>query len=197
MTPNRSSSTSESNRTLIRRRVLAAVAGASATGLGAVAVASDSASAEITIGRLAIQDGSYEAEDPAPTPILGVDARLRYDVDSVTEYNVVLEAGPTHDDRTMLEFVNESTTATDGEFTETLSAPVTDHEAFATSDFDPEAGQTATEEIAVALVLSVMDGGETKATAEVKDTATITVSNTAVSIELKAGGEGEITFETA
>jgi hypothetical protein len=197
MLPTFNSHDSESNRPKItRRRVLAVTAGAAGTAVGATALASEEAAAEIQFGGLTVSDGTLEAEDPTPTPIVDVDARLAYTVDSVTSYNVAIELGPDHESRDMIDFINQDTSVTDGEFTENLTAPVTDHDAFSASDFAPAKGETVTEDVAVALTLSVMDGGTTKAADSIEYTATITVTNTAIQIELRAGGEGEIRFET-
>lgn len=180
---------------ITRRRVLAMLAGAATTTTAAVAVGSEEADADIQFGTLSVSDGTHESEDPQVTPVVTVDAEFSYTVESVTDYNVSLELGPDHDNRMFVDLVSTETAVMDGQFSESLSGPVTDIDAYSQSDFAPAAGETVTEDIAIALTLSVMDGGATMVTAAVEDTATITVTNTGVNTTVALGGEGEITFE--
>ena len=84
---------------------------------------------------------------------------------------------------------------TDGDTTRELSGAVPDADAYDDADFDPDAGETVTEDVTVALSLRVESGGEVVASDTVTDAATIVVENTAPSGEVTVGGDGEITFD--
>ena len=195
MTPDLFSDRSESNRpTITRRRAVAMLAGASATGLGALALGSEEAAAEIELDGLTIPDESYAAEDPEPTPVADIDARIQYRVDSISEWNISLEFGPPGD-VDFISVLNESTNATEAEQTRTLSAPLTDADAFDSADFAPDAETSVEHDVEVVLTFSVLDGSETLVQTSVSDTATVVVENETIDIEGAIGGTGEIRFE--
>ena len=195
MTPDLFSDRSESNRpTITRRRAVAMLAGASATGLGVAALGSEEAAAEITLEELAVADETYAAEDPEPTPVVDIDARIQYRVDSISEWNISVELGPPGDVE-FLELVSEDTNATEAEQTRTLSVPLTDADAFDSADFAPDAETSVEHDVEVVLTFSVMDGSETLVQTSVSDTATVTVENETIDIEGAIGGEAEIRFE--
>ena len=195
MTPDLFSDRSESNRpTITRRRAVALLAGASATGLGALAVGSEEAAAEIELDGLTIPDESYAAEDPEPTPVADIDARIQYRVDSISEWNISLEFGPPGD-VDFISVLNESTNATEAEQTRTLSAPLTDADAFDSADFAPDAETSVEHDVEVVLTFSVLDGSETLVQTSVSDTATVVIENETIDIDGSIGGTGEIRFE--
>ena len=195
MTPDLFSDRSESNRpTITRRRAVAMLAGASATGLGALAVGSEEAAAEITLEELAVADGTYSAADPEPTPVVDLEARVSYRVGSITEWNIGLEFGPPGD-VDFISVLNESTNATEAEQTRTLSAPLTDADAFDSDDFAPDAETSVEHDVEVVLTFSVMDGSETLVQTSVSDTATVVIENETIDIDGSIGGTGEIRFE--
>jgi len=198
MTPTPDIEMSESNRTLTRRRVVALLAGASATGLGAVAVATDDVRAEITLGTVTIADGEYAAADPTVTPTLSVDARLRWSAPSVSAVESALAVAPATADTSPATIATDrrEIRVTDGDMDRTLVGPVTDAAAYAAADFRPDAGETVEERLTVALRLRVLDGSETVAEAETTTETTVTVSNTATATTARVGGEGEVRFET-
>ena len=104
MKPTFNSRITDSNRPeLTRRRVIATVAGASTVGVGAIALGSREASAEIAFGELSIPDATHEADDPEPTPVVAVTAALEYDVDAIDELTVELLVGSDSDDRQVLD----------------------------------------------------------------------------------------------
>ena len=195
MKPTLCSHESESNRpTITRRRAVAMLAGASATGLGALALGSEEAAAEIELDGLTIPDETYAAEDLEPTPVVDIDTRIQYRVDSISEWNISVELGPPGDVE-FLELVSEDTNATEAEQTRTLSVPVTDADAFESADFAPDAETSVEHDVEVVLTFSVMDGSETLVQTSVSDMATVTVQNETIDIEGSIGGEGEIRFE--
>ena len=195
MTPDLFSDRSESNRpTITRRRAVAMLAGASATGLGVAALGSKEAAAEIELDGLTIPDETYAAEDPEPTPVVDIDARIQYRVDSISEWNISVELGPPGDVE-FLELVSEDTNATEAEQTRTLSVPVTDADAFESADFAPDAETSVEHDVEVVLTFSVLDGSETLVQTSVSDMATVTVENETIDIEGAIGGEAEIRFE--
>jgi hypothetical protein len=181
--------------TITRRRALALAGGAAASGLGAVALGSREADAEVSMSELAIADGTHAADDPAPTPVVEVDARMAWTVDAISTYNVSLEVGTDHDSREFVDLVSESTSVTDGEAEASLSGAVTDVAGFTASEFAPAAGETYTTDVAVALVFSVMHDGANVTGDTIEDTASITVENTAAEISVELGGDGQVTFE--
>ena len=179
---------------ITRRRAVALLAGASATGLGVAALGSEEAAAEITLEELAVADGTYAAEDPEPTPVVDLETRVSYRVDSISEWNIGLEFGPPGD-VDFISVLNESTNATEAEQTRTLSAPLTDADAFDSDDFAPDAETSVEHDVEVVLTFSVLDGSETLVQTSVSDTATVTVQNETIDIEGSIGGTGEIRFE--
>ena len=195
MNPTPDTEMSESNRPRItRRRAVAMLAGASATGLGAVVLGSEEAAAEIELDELSIPDESYAAEDPEPTPVVDIDARIQYRVDSISEWNISLEFGPPGD-VDFISVLNESTNATEAEQTRTLSVPLTDADAFDSADFAPDAETSVEHDVEVVLTFSVLDGSETLVQTSVSDTATVVIENETIDIEGAIGGTGEIRFE--
>ena len=179
---------------ITRRRAVALLAGASATGLGVAALGSEEAAAEIELDGLTIPDESYAAEDPEPTPVVDIDTRIQYRVGSISEWNISLEFGPPGD-VDFISVLNESTNATEAEQTRTLSAPLTDADAFESADFAPDAETSVEHDVEVVLTFSVLDGSETLVQTSVSDMATVTVENETIDIEGSIGGEGEIRFE--
>ena len=186
----------DSNRTLTRRRALAAVASTAGTGLGAVALAGQEASADLTMDSLTVADGRHESADPQVTPVVTVDARLDYTVASATEHSFALELGPTGGALSLGDVVSTETDVTDGTVEETLTAPVTEADGITPSEFEPEPGETATLSIQVGLDASVLDGGQTVVSDSVSDTAEIAVENTSVDTSVSLGGDGAVTFDS-
>ena len=196
MKSNLFSDRTESNRPQItRRRVIATVAGASTVGVGAIALGSREASAEIAFGELSIPDASLAADDPDPTPVVAVTAALEYDVDAIDSLTIDLLVGSDSDDRQVLDSESMSTGVTSTDTTRDLSAPITDADAFDASMFQPDAEETVTETVSLALRLTIEHDADVVAEALVDDTATIQVTNTADEIIAQLGGDGEITFE--
>jgi len=187
----------DSNRTLTRRRALAAVAGTAATGLGVTAVATDTADAQadIQLGALSIADGTHAAPDPTPSPIVETDARLVWSAETVDRVETTLGVGPSDSDTEAIATDTIDALVSDGDTTRTLSGAVTDADAYTSGDFAPERESTIRETLTVALGLAIEHEGETLATDRVTDTATVTVENTADAVSVELGGDGVVTFD--
>ena len=171
------------------------LAGASATGLGAVVLGSNEATAEIAVGELAVADGVHEADDPDVSPAVDVTAELAYQVDSLTHVEIRLAVGPSDSDPTVLD---SETIETGIESTNTdrdLTGALADADGFDAESFDPDAEETVTHDVTVRLDLEIRDEDEIVAEAEAVDTATVSVTNTSVAIEAGVGGDGDIRFE--
>lgn len=179
--------------TITRRRVLAVLAGASATTVAAVGVASEEADAQVS-GEFTVPDASYSAEDPSPTPVADVTANIAYEVGSLTAVETSLWAGASEPaDRIAAETIE--TTSTMAETDVQLSAPLTDAEAFDPEDFAPEPEATATVDVVLGLELTVWDGETEVATDTATETVTLEIENTGTAVTVQVSGTGEIRFE--
>jgi hypothetical protein len=186
-------SSSETHRTLTRRRVVAVLAGASATTVAAVGVASEETDAQVS-GEFTVPDASYSADDPSPTPVADVTASIAYEVGSLTAVDVSLWAGREEPaDRIAAETIE--TTSTMAETDVQLSGPITDADGFAPEDFAPAAETTATVDVVLGLELTIRDGETEVATDTATHTTTIEIENTGTAITVQVGGSGEIRFE--
>lgn len=196
MNPTSRSHDSDSNRpTTTRRRALAAVAGASTIGLGALAVGSQDTSASIALDQLSVPDASHSADDPEPTPVVAVTAALEYDVESLDELTVELLVGSETDDRQPIDSETMSTSVTATDTTRDLEGPITDAAAFDREMFQPGPEETTTEPVSLALRLTITDGDDVVAEALAEETTAIEVINTAEAVVARIGGTGEIRFE--
>jgi len=190
----------ETNRTVTvtRRRALAAVAGASATGLGVTALASDpsTAQASVDIAGISVADGTYEAVDPTPTPVVQLAGTWGYRVDSdpaAVEATCTV-APPGGDPATVdSDRFETSQRAVETEFE--FSGPVTEHEAFDAAAFAPDREASTEREVEVGVTVAVTDAAEaTLVEASAADTAVVTVRNTGDAVDVTLTGDGAIEF---
>lgn len=186
----------DTNRTLTRRRVVALLAGASATALGAAAVATDDAHAQVE-SDFSIPDAAYEAADAAPTPIVEADATVAYQVPALAAVVVQLVAGRETADHVLAEERIE-TTVTEASTDVELSGALTDADAFASADFAPDAESTTTVDATVGVTVEVRDSaGDVVVSDTATDTLAIEVTNTADAVEVSVTGSGTIRFEAS
>lgn len=152
---------------------------------------------------LTTQAASAEVADPAFSVAdvdervggvsdLTLDATANYDwnADQAEMVTVKLKAGETKQSAETIDFITKRDPATQGSDSHDFSASVLDS-GLSASDFEPAAGSTENQSVAVGVVVEVETAyGETK-TAESWDTAEVSLTDD-VTLEASAGGNGEL-----
>jgi hypothetical protein len=172
---------------LTRRRALAGAGVLVASG-GSVIVASDPASAAVSVDELSIPDESFTRG--SVTPQLDVTAQYRYDAGSQPVERLRFRLLIDGEEIALTDLVTDRATL---ENSTTLSGVVTDAEAWSESDFAPDVAETVEREVTVGLEFAVLDReGSVIVKDSATDTAVVSVSHPQESkITASVGGTGE------
>lgn len=169
------------------------------TGIGGVvaggsiitALGSEQASAQVQFGTLDIQDRTVEQTSEIQDVQIRVNGNYKFEADETPDaWSLQLHVGQgggyTQVDE---ERLAPSSSASSG--TEEVSGSIIDTPHFAIENFRVDSSQTV-QTIDVKLVFEVEMNGEAIATAEVTETATLTITPGSVDAEVNVKGTGEI-----
>jgi len=178
------------------RRGLLATGAALTAGTAVVAIAPDNqdvVAASVQSNGLSVSDTSHEQTDALADITLAVDATADYEANvALDDMVATLSVGPAGD-------VQQITATSlplgdaNGQKTFTLSSSVFDHSALHAGDFEPAVGNSKDTELTVELLCEFAYDGDVVATAELTDTATITVTNNNLGVSTTVTGTGGFT----
>lgn len=174
-----------------RRNAITGIVGVVAGGSIITALGSDRASAAVTFGDLTIKDRTVEQTSEIQDVQIHVNGNYKFEADETPDaWSLQLHVGQ-NGEYTQVdeERLAPSSSASSG--TEEVSGSIIDTPHFAIDNFRVGSSQTV-QEIDVKLVFEVEMNGEAIATAEVTETATLTVTPGSVDATVQVKGTGEI-----
>ncbi len=182
-----------------RRRFLIGTGVTVATATGALAVASDNASATVAVDELSVPNADYILTDETITAIdLAVDSTWSWDGNAdATGYNLTLSVGSTLENAETIASEEQRDLGTKSLSGDTeLTGNILNTSVYSAENFTPSNGEMTTSVIVI-VALEVLRDGEVVERAEATDTAELTIRREELSytVELSATGEWSFTSQ--
>lgn len=181
-------------RTVLKRS--AAALGVAGTGLGAFALASEPAKAEVVINQatFSIPDYSIRTDDGAVSGVwIRASGEYSYDSPDIepSDWRVNLRASATGDQYDRIGRYTEVSFGFTGNGQFEVLGNLLDHVSFAASDFEvPDGADSVSQTVYCQLVFQLLDGGSTLAEATAEDSGTLTVEEAGIDATLSLDGSG-------
>lgn len=171
----------QTSEQLTRRRLLSGIGVAGASTAALSFVGSDSASAQVELGTLDASKTTFEAA--SALPVLDAEIRYEYAVSAADSTVLELRVG-----ETVVAEASQMTSLVEGSASTTLSAQVTDSDAWTAADFDAPTNGSVERDVSVSVRFAVLAGGSVVAADTAATTVPIVVDNTGSDPVVSVGG---------
>lgn len=158
-------------------------------------VASGGASADVSMGDLAIDDHNATVGGDVSAVTLATTLGYSQDVPDATRRIVTLKVGPSEDELETLAFEQERDPSGTASGEVSLTGDLISDGPFTTDDFDPALASSTSTEVVVQAEIEVHRENGDPVTHTLTDTATVTLNDDA-ELTVDLGGSGEFTVQT-
>jgi len=177
-----------------RRAILTGLSGIAAGGVGMNMMSQD-ATAQVTVGGFSVSDAEKETNQPINGATVDVSGTYRWGTTTQPTRAVLRLEGKHTDSYTQLDATELPTAENSGEYE--LQGSLLDINGISAPDLTPASeGETTRTDVSIRVTLTVYHDGSKTASQAVKDTATITVTDSGATATVEIGGSGDISLST-